>query len=217
MRAGLQPADDVLDVGCGAGRMARPLAGWLEGTYEGFDVVEAPLRWCRRKISTRHPNFTFTHLDVANDVYNPNGRIAAAELRFPYPDDRFSFAVLTSVFTHMLATDLLQYLDELARVVRPGGRILATYFLLDRDSESSLAEGRSMIAFPARQTDGPLAPYRLTDDARPASAIAYPRSAIESAHAARGLAIKEVWPGRWARPAPAPAPAFQDATVSVAE
>src|SRR3954466_597973 len=46
---GLQPSDAVLDVGCGIGRMARPLAGYLssEGSYDGFDVNRDGIGWCR--------------------------------------------------------------------------------------------------------------------------------------------------------------------------
>ena len=39
-------------------------------------------------------------------------------------------AFLTSVFTHMLPEDVEHYLDELARVLKPGGRTLITWFLL---------------------------------------------------------------------------------------
>ncbi len=212
LRAGLEPADDVLDVGCGAGRMARPLAGWLRGSYEGFDVSESAVRWCRRRITPRHPNFGFTRLDVANDVYNPGGRLSAAELRFPYGDDSFDFAFLTSVFTHMLPEGVLRYLDELARVLRPGGRVLATYFLLDPAAERALERSDARIEFPD-SADGALGRYRLANRDSPASAVAYPLAAIEAAHAERGLAIRERWPGRWSgaeRP-----PAFQDVTVSV--
>jgi hypothetical protein len=42
-RAGLERSHDVLDVGCGFGRMARPMVGWLEGRYEGFDVAPEPI------------------------------------------------------------------------------------------------------------------------------------------------------------------------------
>jgi hypothetical protein len=35
---GLERSDRVLDIGCGTGRMAAPLVGWLDGSYEGFDV-----------------------------------------------------------------------------------------------------------------------------------------------------------------------------------
>ena len=46
---GLQPDGRVLDVGCGIGRMARPLAGYLgrDGSYDGFDINAQGIAWCR--------------------------------------------------------------------------------------------------------------------------------------------------------------------------
>src|SRR6478609_6823602 len=39
--AELQRDEDVLDIGCGIGRVAIPLAAWLspQGSYHGFDIV----------------------------------------------------------------------------------------------------------------------------------------------------------------------------------
>jgi SAM-dependent methyltransferase len=196
-RAGLRPDDDLLDVGCRSGRMARPLAGWLQGRYEGFDVAPEAIEWCRSRITRRHPNFDFTLLDVANDLYNPNGSTSAASVRFPYEDDAFDFAVVASVFTHLVPAELLHYLDELARVVRGGGRVFATYFLLDPEVEAALSEGRAWRALPDREGDAELGKYRLADASSPSVAVAYRRDRIEAAHAARGLAIETLWLGAW--------------------
>lgn len=37
---GLQPEHNVLDIGCGIGRMAIPLTRFLKGRYEGFEYRE---------------------------------------------------------------------------------------------------------------------------------------------------------------------------------
>jgi SAM-dependent methyltransferase len=209
--AGLEPSDDVLDVGCGVGRMARPLAGWLEGRYEGFDPSSRAIRWCRRNISSLHPNFTFTQVDVANDLYNPRGGLDASKVQFPYDDNAFDFAVLTSVFTHMQPQGVLRYLDELARVVRPGGRVFATLFLLDRVSERALEKGETEMEFP-ETGEGELGPYRLADAEKPSSAIAYTFPAVRKAMLDRRLRVDKRWRGRWS--GGVRAKAFQDIVVS---
>jgi SAM-dependent methyltransferase len=194
--AGLKPPDDVLDVGCGVGRMARPLAGWLEGHYEGFDPSSRAIRWCSRNISQVYENFNFTHIDVANDLYNPRGELPAKRVEFPYDDDSFDFAILTSVFTHMQPAGQLHYLDELARVVRPGGHVFATYFLLDRVSERALDKGEALVEFPEAK-EGELGPYRLADSKKPSSAVAYRNAAVREALLDRRLQIVKRWRGRW--------------------
>ena len=129
----LGPDEAVLDVGCGVGRMAAPLTAYLSprGRYDGFDIMAENVRWCRRALTPRFPNFRFRHADVYNREYNPGGRVPAAAFRFPYPDAAFDFVFATSVFTHLLPADAAHYLAELGRVLRPGGRGLATVFLLN--------------------------------------------------------------------------------------
>jgi SAM-dependent methyltransferase len=148
-RAGLSPSHDVLDVGCGTGRIAYALAYYLESDarYEGFDIADKMVRWAQETITPRHPNFRFLHANIYNGAYNPEGSVPGRDFVFPYEDASMDRAFLTSVFTHMRGDEVRHYLDELRRVLRPGGRCLATCFLLDAEARRGIAEGRSAIEF----------------------------------------------------------------------
>jgi SAM-dependent methyltransferase len=190
---GLQPHEHVLDVGCGIGRMARPLAGYLsrEGSYDGFDVNRQGIGWCRRRYR-RHPNFRFQVADLHNRRYNPAGGQAAAEYRFPYAGDVFDFVLCTSVLTHLLEGEADHYLSEIARVLAPGGRLLATFFLLDDRSRAAIAAGSAGLPF--LDADAPVAV--ISDDV-PEEAVAYDRGWVEAALERHGLAVASVHEGTW--------------------
>ncbi len=182
----LKPNQRVLDVGCGIGRIAIPLTKYLsaDGSYDGFDIVPQGIAWCREKISARYPNFRFQLADIRNSEYNPRGAKTAAEFRFPYEDRSFDFVFLTSVFTHMLPADVENYLSEMARVLRPGGRCLATWFLLNPESKALLADGRATVDF--RHTiEGCL----ITDRDAPEAAVAYEEARVMEMYARAGLVI----------------------------
>ena len=152
--AGLAPADRVLEVGCGIGRMARPLARFLDpaqGSYEGFDVDREGIGWCRRAYARRHPNFRFQVADLYNRRYHPGGQHSASEYRFPYDDASFDLVIATSVFTHLLEQEADHYLAETARVLAPGGRLFATFFVLDDDSRGGDLRGHRRAAVPRRR------------------------------------------------------------------
>src|SRR5262245_7112497 len=131
-RAGIEPTDRFLDVGCGVGRIVLPLADFLQhGTYRGFDIEKWKIAYCRRTVGQKRPDFAFLHADVFNKYYNPGGRMHPREYRFPFDDGSFDFVLLTSVFTHMLPVEMEHYLSEVARVMSPGATCVITYFLFD--------------------------------------------------------------------------------------
>ena len=146
---GLAPEARVLEVGCGIGRMAVPLTNYLSarGEYHGFDIVLKGIQWCQHHVTPRFPNFRFFVSNVRNDFYNPKGTASASEYSFPFDDGYFDFVFLTSVFTHMMIEELERYLMEISRVLKPGGRSLITYFLLNAESRSLLEAHKSSLDF----------------------------------------------------------------------
>lgn len=192
---GLQPNHRVLDVGSGIGRMALPLTGYLEGgSYAGFDVGREMVRWCQRTISPRWPNFEFSWAPVYNGKYNPFGDVSGDEFRFPYEDASFDFAFATSLFTHLLPGEVSHYLEETARVLKPGGSCLLTFFLLSAEAEAELAAGRAMLDFRHRIAGG-----LTTDPVQPEEAVAYPVADVRQQLLAAGLTVSEpIHHGLWA-------------------
>lgn len=206
--AGLEPHHHVLDVGCGVGLAARPLARFLtaEGSSDGFDVMREPVEWCAAHYRA-FPNFRFQHADVYNKYYNPAGRVAARQYAFPYPSDRFDLVVLTSVFTHLLPRDLRNYLGEVARVIKPGARNFITYSLLNAESTPRLDQW--LIEHPGEQDRATLGGLgfrwrydvscRVYDREMPETAVAYEESWIRALYEEHALAVEKVQYGEWCR------------------
>jgi len=191
----LAPGDRVLDVGCGAGRLAVPLTRYLapSGSYDGIDVMAGAIRWCRRHISSRFGHFRFHHADLRNGVYNPRGGSAASDFVFPFEDGAFDVAVLTSVFTHLPGPEFDHYVGELARVLRPGGRLVATYFLLNAESERLIREGRTLRAF-----GHDFGSYRTETRDKPEQTVAFLEDHVRERYSASELAIREpILYGKW--------------------
>ena len=70
-------------------------------------------------------------IDIRNSRYNPSGEIDASDYRFPYPDESFDIVFAASIFTHCLPEATINYIREAGRVLKPGGRCLFSFFLLD--------------------------------------------------------------------------------------
>jgi ubiquinone/menaquinone biosynthesis C-methylase UbiE len=185
--AGLRPEHRVLDVGCGIGRMAIPLTEYLSpaGGYWGFDIVRKGIDWCQERITPKFPNFHFQHSDVYNRHYNPGGKVRACDYRFPFEDDFFDFVFLTSVFTHMVPADLENYLREIARVLKPGGKCLITFLLMNEESRALIRAKKSDLEF-VHEMDG----YFTTKPNDPEAAIAYDEKIALQFFERCGLAVE---------------------------
>lgn len=179
-----------LDLGCGCGRLALPLAEDGDPTvalYRGFDVDARCIRWCRRHIERHHPAFRFDHADLASASYNPRGREDPARYRFPHDDGAFDLAVAASLFTHLLPPAAERFLAEAGRVLRPGGALYLTAFLIAPAADPR----RHAVAFQpaaARTAPTPL-PCLVHDPACPEAAVALDETWLLARAAAAGLEL----------------------------
>jgi len=183
----LQPDESLLDIGCGCGLMAIPLQEFLsrQARYEGLDVHEPSITWCRRHISSKHPNFKFRHIDVKSHAFNRRGRYAAEEFSFPYEDQAFDVILLKSVFTHMRPPAVDNYCRELSRLLSPKGRCLATFFLLnDRQKELAKTGGNKLHFNFGDDT------WRYVYQNSPDSAVAYREDFVHSMLQKHGLSLR---------------------------
>lgn len=191
--SGLDPNYAVLDIGCGWGRLAMPLAGALgpHGRYVGMDAAAEAIAWCRRHIGETDPRFRFHHADIRNGYANPRGRIPAHRAVLLPWEERFDRVVAFSLFTHLLPGALARYLAEASRLCRPDGILVATFFLLDAPARAAIAAGRADRDFTA--THGIA---RLGNPTVPEDAVAYDADEVMALLEAAGFAAE--WrPGAW--------------------
>lgn len=126
----------VLEIGCGVGRNAFALSAVLErGKYSGVDIDLPSILGAQRNNFLKKEGCILQFIDVRNDEYNPHGKVRASEFEFPFTDNLFDVIFMVSVVTHILPLDFEHYVQEIARMVKPGGRIVFTTFLMDNGAE----------------------------------------------------------------------------------
>jgi len=130
---------EFLDVGCGCARVARYFMDRSVKSYTGFDRHKGMIEWCRQQITSRDPRFQFNYFELKS-VYsvldNEQGTIDVKSFRFPWADESFDSVFLASVFTHMPPGEVKAYLGEIARVLRPKGKALASIFFAPGELET---------------------------------------------------------------------------------
>jgi SAM-dependent methyltransferase/uncharacterized membrane protein YbhN (UPF0104 family) len=192
--ADFTPDSRVLDVGCGYGRLAHALLRrGFSGRYLGIDVLGPHVDWCAQSLAT--DGVEFRRVDIRNERYNPAGTRPARALDLA--GERFDVVALFSLFTHMWPEDVAAYLRVLDSALAPGGRAIASFFLLDDEWRRLESAGSPDFRLPLERT----AFCRYESEAEPLHRVGYELDWVLQTAREAGLAAVEppnfgAWSGR---------------------
>lgn len=190
----LKPDEEILEIGCGAGRMAYPLTKYLtNGSYIGMDIKPEVIKWCRKTFTPEYPNFRFIMAGIYNKHYNPKGRSLASSYKFPFKDKFFDFLFMHSIFTHMLPRDMENYFSEISRVLKRNGRCLITFLILNAKALEFVNTKKGLLYFKYNYKE-----YRTINKNLHEAAVAYDENKIRKLYKKYGFKIKEpIYYGSW--------------------
>jgi ubiquinone/menaquinone biosynthesis C-methylase UbiE len=111
----LQPGDQVLDVGCGTGRLAIVFSERVgaTGSVNGIDPVAEMIKRASSRARKRGVPVTF-QVAYAQDL--------------PFADESFDAVACTLALHHVAEDDQLTAVQEMYRVLKPSGRLLIAEF-----------------------------------------------------------------------------------------
>jgi 2-polyprenyl-3-methyl-5-hydroxy-6-metoxy-1,4-benzoquinol methylase len=135
-RAGarLEELAAILDFGCGCGRVVRRLAK-LPGDVHGSDFDAGAISWCKKNL----PFAGFDHNDLAPPLRHRS--------------ESFDLVYALSVLTHLPVDLQHAWVQELTRVLRPGGLLLVTTHgeryleRLNAAERAAFARGKVVVRF----------------------------------------------------------------------
>jgi ubiquinone/menaquinone biosynthesis C-methylase UbiE/pimeloyl-ACP methyl ester carboxylesterase len=124
--ARIQPGEQVLDVGCGTGTLAIEVQRRVgrAGHVAGIDPGTQQIARARAKAARRNLSIDF--------------QIGVIE-QLPFPDQTFDVVLSTLMMHHLPGSLKRQGLSEIARVLKPGGRLVIADFKRKQERQGQAA------------------------------------------------------------------------------
>ncbi len=208
----------ILDIGCGTGLLAIASQNFIKenGKYTGLDVLKKDISFDKAHYDSKY--YEFIHFDLANPTYVKNQ--SDEKKPWPVPSHTYDLVTALSVWTHLKEDDAIYYFKEIKRVLKPGGKAVITFFVLDGAYEFSLKEksnkkgkyhntpsNKWIFDEPAYESKDWFAPKWVK---YPEDAIAVTEKGLNLILKESGLKLREMLHGNWKE---VPGLYFQDVLI----
>jgi hypothetical protein len=129
---------DIVELGCGCGRIARPLRDppwdpWFKGTYVGVDIDRDMIEYCRSTFP--EPKFQFILSPHKSTVYSPHNShdapVATRSVLCVVDEQSKDFIYSISLYSHLLETEVIEYMKESHRLLRTNGIMYMTFLCIE--------------------------------------------------------------------------------------
>ena len=193
----------MLDVGCGVGRLYLAAKPYLTAndSYLGIDVTKSVIDICRQEY--REKNVSFLHTEASNGYYAKE--TGGGPVAWPMADGSHNLITALSVWTHLREEDWRFYLNEVGRVLQPGGKAIISFFILDELYRPEAKRDRISDFYPQLENKWifDASAYGSRDWKYPSwaevpeVATGVPKATFESAATDAGLRVARYYPGQW--------------------
>lgn len=157
-RYGISSCKNLLDVGCGIGRV---LASFLENEQEieftlGVDMMSDAIDFCKSAILD--PRSEFVTVTDRNEHYNSfltetkDAELSWDKLTKKF-EGKFDRIISFSVFTHLYEEDFARLLKHIKKMLSNDGVFVFTCFNLNANSNARIKSGKTLYKFPDGKYD----------------------------------------------------------------
>lgn len=122
----------IMEIGCGCGKTFQHIhdIGEFTGSFVGIDIDSEMLTYCRKHFN--RPSFSFIQSNHQNSAYSERQTVGpSTPWHIPLSDECLDFVYSSSLFSHLFELEIMNYLCQSYRLLKPGGAVRMSFFCIE--------------------------------------------------------------------------------------